>query len=585
MVDIPANTTSTEQFDGSPAFGATFSGEFEFAGDSDWIRLSLTGGTAYTFFGSAEGPGFNTGDSKITLRDATGASVFGNNDDPVGGTQNSLFLIIPPTTGTYFLEVSSWSGQAGLYSVAVTATSGTNNRLTTNDDSPGLIAGQRVIGDKGDDVIILGTGAHGLGEQGDDVIVGDTGANFISGGLGNDSLFGAAGFDRIFGDAGLDHIDGGDGNDVIYGGDGADVITDTNGLDTLLGGDGGDSIHAGFDDDFVFGELGDDVLHGENGEDWLDGGPGADEMHGGGSDDTFIVDNIADRAMEVPIDGTGDTVFTTVSYTLLAGQEIEFLRVHLALPTTALNLTGNEFANTLVGNNGTNVLRGGAGADILQGRLGNDFYALENGTDTVTDTGGVDTITSTITRSLVSHPTIERLTLVGSAAITGVGNDLDNLLVGNDAANTLNGGAGADTVIGGAGNDTLNGQADDDTLIGGAGTDTLIGNTGKDVMKGEAGNDVFQFLSIGYSLVANPDVVQDFDDAGDDKIDVSALFGAAMTYRHNGAFTAAGQVRINDIAGADVIVEVNTSGTLAADFAVRLAITTLASMAAGDFLL
>jgi len=29
-------------------------------------------------------------------------------------------------------------------------------------------------------------------------------------------------------------------------------------------------------------------------------------MHGGGSDDTFYVDNVADRAMEVPIDGTGD---------------------------------------------------------------------------------------------------------------------------------------------------------------------------------------------------------------------------------------------------------------------------------------
>ena len=52
---------------------------------------------------------------------------------------------------------------------------------------------------------------------------------------------------------------------------------------------------------------------------------------------------------------------------------------------------------------------------------------------------------------------------------------------------------------------------------------------------------------------------------------MSALFGPAMTYRHNGAFTAAGQVRINDIAGADVLVEVNTGGTLAADFAIRLA--------------
>ena len=58
-----------------------------------------------------------------------------------------------------------------------------------------------------------------------------------------------------------------------------------------------------------------------------------------------------------------------------------------------------------------------------------------------------------------------------------------------------------------------------------------------------------------------------------------------MTYRHNGAYTAAGQVRINDVAGADLLVEVNTGGTLAADFAVRLTNTTLASMTATDFVL
>ena len=58
---------------------------------------------------------------------------------------------------------------------------------------------------------------------------------------------------------------------------------------------------------------------------------------------------------------------------------------------------------------------------------------------------------------------------------------------------------------------------------------------------------------------------------------MSALFGPAMTYRHNLGFTAAGQVRINDIAGADVLVEVNTGGTLAADFADQAGGTTLAT--------
>jgi len=50
-------------------------------------------------------------------------------------------------------------------------------------------------------------------------------------------------------------------------------------------------------------------------------------------------------------------------------------------------------------------------------------------------------------------------------------------------------------------------------------------------------------------------------------------------------WAATRQVGINDIAGADVLVEVNTGGTLAPDPAIRLTATTLASMTAMDFVL
>jgi hypothetical protein len=42
-------------------------------------------------------------------------------------------------------------------------------------------------------------------------------------------------------------------------------------------------------------------------------------------------------------------------------------------------------------------------------------------------------------------------------------------------------------------------------------------------------------------------------------------------------------VRINDIAGPDLLVQVNTGGTLAADMQIRLTGTNLASMTASDF--
>jgi serralysin len=138
----------------------------------------------------------------------------------------------------------------------------------------------------------------------------------------------------------------------------------------------------------------------------------------------------------------------------------------------------------------------------------------------------------------------------------------------------LDGATNNDTLVGNGGNDTLLGRDGNDVLSGGIGNDLLAGGLGRDVHTGGAGNDVFRFSALAESPVGNPDIITDFDDASDDRIDVSTVFGAAL-----------GQLRVNDIAGADLVVEVNTGGSLAADFAVRLAGTTLAGMSASDFFL
>ena len=204
---------------------------------------------------------------------------------------------------------------------------------------------------------------------------------------------------------------------------------------------------------------------------------------------------------------------------------------------------------------------------------------LENGADIVSDTGGIDTATSTVSRWLAGGglTTVEKLTLVNVAtALKGYRNSLDNVITGNSFVNKL---------YGGAGNDWLNGGAGNNTLTGGAGNDMLIGGPGRGVMRGGPGNDIFRFGTTSHSRVGNPDVITDFDKLESDRIDVAALFGPHMAYIHDAVFTAVGQVRINDIAGPDVLVEVNTGGSLAADFQIRMTNTTLASMSTGDFFL
>jgi Ca2+-binding RTX toxin-like protein len=153
--------------------------------------------------------------------------------------------------------------------------------------------------------------------------------------------------------------------------------------------------------------------------------------------------------------------------------------------TGAINGTGNALDNTLIGNSGANVLNGGAG---------NDIYVVGPG-DTVTEqaNAGTDTVQSASTWTLGAN--IENLTLIGTSAINGTGNTLDNVIIGNSAVNTLTGGAG---------NDFLDGGAGADILTGGAGNDTYVRDNAGDVVTENVneGTDTVQ-TSVAYTLAAN----------------------------------------------------------------------------------
>ncbi|WP_442581615.1 hypothetical protein ACSBOB_06385 [Mesorhizobium sp. ASY16-5R] len=86
-------------------------------------------------------------------------------------------------------------------------------------------------------------------------------------------------------------------------------------------------------------------------------------MEGTTGDDTCIVDNASDLALENAGQGK-DTVLTSVSYTLAFGQEFEVFGTTATTGTAAINLTGNDFTQRINGNNGSNIIRGEGGNDI-----------------------------------------------------------------------------------------------------------------------------------------------------------------------------------------------------------------------------
>ncbi len=158
------------------------------------------------------------------------------------------------------------------------------------------------------------------------------------------------------------------------------------------------------------------------------------------------------------------------------------------------SLSGGAGDDTLIGNAGNDTLAGGSGRNTLIGGLGDDTYDVTSATDTIVElpNEGFDLVRAYVSYTLPEN--VERITLMGDAAIDASGNDGVNTLLGNDAANTLTGGDG---------NDLLNGLTGNDILIGGTGDDryAFIGNFGVDhIVENDAavGNtDTLLFSSIG----------------------------------------------------------------------------------------
>ncbi|MBS3029212.1 MAG: DUF4347 domain-containing protein [Dolichospermum sp. DET50] len=467
-----------------------------------------------------------------------------------GATDNSLFTITNNQLKTNFVFDFEAKNSYGI-------------RVKTTDQGGLSFEKQLTIGvtDLNDNDNFTTTAQQDIidADYGEDTIT-STWANLQQ----NDTIKGGNGTDTLI-------ISGGTVNDIIS----IDTSNTTNQLDIpgttvfgferfdLSGFTGTISFNGTTGNDWIKAGTGNDDLGGGDGNDTLNGGTGADLLGGGSGNDSYVVDNVGDVIIEFLNQGI-DTVESSITWTLKNHLE------NLTLTgTTAINGTGNNLNNIITGNTGNNVLNGGAGADTMIGGAGNDSYYVDNTADSITENlnEGTDIVFSTVTYTLTTN--VENLTLQGTTAINGTGNDLNNSITGNTAANiltgglgndTLTGGAGADTMIGGAGNDsyyvdntadtitenlnegtdivfssvtytlttdvenltlqgttaingtgnTLNnsitGNTADNVLTGGLGNDTLTGNAGSDTLIGGFGNDSL-YLGLNDNVVDNVNYV------------------------------------------------------------------------------
>jgi Ca2+-binding RTX toxin-like protein len=369
-----------------------------------------------------------------------------------------------------------------------------------NDFLSGGTGSDTIFGGPGNDQITFDLGPGFAYGYGDDFADGGEGDDFISNVSVVNSeqthatpgnrvrLDGGPGFDTVSVDAGLVtgpvviedgkpiHIDLPNGGYITNFERVRDIITNNHDDVILLEGRYDNRLSTRGGNDIVNPGLGIDFI-------WFGSAPGNTD------NDLLILDyskgDDPDLTGSIPVPGGAFATRRRISNNALVDSVTvsSMERLHFTGSSKNDTITGGIKGNILLGGAGndtldtgsqnlgvSNWIDGGPGADIMRGYLGDDTYIVDNPGDVVIEVinyvySGNDTVRASINYTL--PVAIENLVLTGNA-VSGTGNELNNILTGNSQNNTLNGGMGNDTLNGGGGAGEI------DTLTGGGGADTFV---------------------------------------------------------------------------------------------------------------
>lgn len=374
-----------------------------------------------------------------------------------------------------------WLDAAGLRGTG-NALANTLHGSAGSDTLDGGAGADTAYGGKGNDTYIVDSADDHVGESagsGFDTIFTSVSYTLESSeiekvvltGTGDLTLTGNTYANRLVGNSG-NNILNGDYKDTLEGGAGDDTYhVQYQSLATLMerADEGIDTVVADYDDfvlganfenlilntgNFGKGNASANVITAQDYNDTLDGAAGADTLIGNDGNDTYLVDNVGDTVVEQTNEGT-DTIQSSLDWTL--GDTVENLT--LIESSSAVNATGNSKDNVLRGNandnhlfgsDGSDTLYAGDGEDVLDGGSGADeMYGSDNTTLMVDNVGdivhGLGTVISSVSYRLWYGG--GNLTLTGTTAIEGFGNEYTNHIIGNSADNILSDGGRTTTDV------------------------------------------------------------------------------------------------------------------------------------------
>lgn len=419
--------------------------------------VGLTGDDSYAVYGQGDAVVENPNEGQDTVLAfasytlGAGVSVetlstaINAASDPIGLTGNALSQIIVGNYGNNILDGGGGGDAlAGLRGDDLYYVHGRNDLVVeqAGDGRDTVVAsGDFVLGagssvEQIETVNVLATtplflGGNELAQS----MYGNAGSNLINGGGGADNLYGGGGDDtyRIFGDGEgvTENVNAGSDRVFTSGSFNLGLFSSVEYLST--------AVQAGTESINIAGNDMVQVIVGNYGSNILNGGGSGDTLIGLRGDDIYRVYSIGDTIIENAGEGN-DAVYTSASYVLRAGVSVETLSTDQNSGTAAINLAGNQVAQTVIGNYGANLIDGGGGSDTLYGLAGADVFRFSatlgsDNVDTIVDFGnGADRIQldPTIFTGLTNGVLPANAIVIGGAAA-----DADDRIIYNPQTGAL----------------------------------------------------------------------------------------------------------------------------------------------------